>query len=127
METLILPAVITGVLAILSPFITALFTKSSMKSETKGLVGIAVSIVVAVVWVLLTGGFAVVAGPEDLAIPIGVIFGIQQAVYNQFFKDLAKDVEANVGFGAHEETDAHLEPVEVSDDAQYEVEPTKGE
>lgn len=92
-----LPVILTALLTVLAPFITAFFTKTTMSSKLKNIIALVVSAVIAAVYVVMTGGFTDVT---DYAVPVATIFGISQLIYQQAFKGLVKDVEANVGLKA---------------------------
>lgn len=88
------PAVITLIFTVLSPLITAWFTKVSMTPRVKNLIAVGISLVIAVGYVALSGGFT---GVEDIMVPLGVVYGLQQVVYNQFLRGPAAKVEADHG------------------------------
>lgn len=100
----VIPTALALVLTIVSPLIAALFTKVTMTSRTKNLVALGVSVVIAVGWVLLNGGFNGV----DIALALGSVYGLQQLIYNQILKDTAKEIEANYGVTAPD-TDVPLD------------------
>lgn len=97
MEFETVPALIVTVLTLLSPLISAFFTKLSMSPKTKNLIALGISLVIAVIYVILTGGFADVTGVEDVAVPLGIVYGLQQVVYNQFMRKHVAKVEAKRG------------------------------
>lgn len=97
MEIEALPAVVTAFLTVISPYVTALFTNFEMSSKTKNLIALGFSAVVAVVYVLLSGGFAEVTTITDLAAPLGIVYAVQQLAYNLFLKGSVKKVEATKG------------------------------
>lgn len=95
-ELQVLPTALAFILTIVSPLISAYFTKVTMSSKTKNIIALGVSVVIAVGWVLLNGGFNGV----DIVLALGSVYGIQQLVYNQLLKDTAKDIEADHGITA---------------------------
>lgn len=94
----IVPTALALVLTVVSPLISAWFTKQTMSSTTKNLIALGVSIVIAVGWVVLNGGFS--AG--EVAVAMATVYGVQQLVYNQLLKDTAKTIEAHNGVGKDE-------------------------
>lgn len=89
-----LPVALVGLLTLLSPYLTALFTRTSMSPKAKQLVAIVVAAVIAVVWVALNGGLD---SWEKFFVALPVVFGIGQAIYGLVLKDSAKIVEATKG------------------------------
>lgn len=89
-----LPVALVGLLSLLSPYITALFTRTSMSPKAKQLVAIVVSAVIAVVWVGLNGGLD---SWDKFFVALPVVYGIGQAAYGLILKDSAKIVEATKG------------------------------
>ena len=106
-----LPLLITAVLTLVSPLLTAWFTKTAMSSKTKNLVAVVMSFIIAGVYVFLEGGFNTA---DDLLVPLGVVYGLQQLIYNQFLKKLATEVEASFGLKSVEVAgqDVKVEAVE---------------
>jgi hypothetical protein len=89
-----LPSVLVGLLTLLSPYLTALFTRTSMSPRSKQVVAIIVSALIAVVWVALNGGLD---SWEKFFVALPVVFGIGQAIYGLVLKDSVKIVEATKG------------------------------
>lgn len=89
-----LPTVIVAVLTLVSPLLTALFTKVSMSPKVKNAVAVVVSALIAGAYVYMTGGFE---GVESFAVPLGVVYGLQQVIYNQFLRKTVAKVEADIG------------------------------
>ena len=85
-----IPVVLTIVITFLSPFAVAILNRVRWSSETKNLIGISVSAVIAVVYFIMTGG----VDWGNLAIAIPAVYGLQQAVYNFILKTLANRIEA---------------------------------
>lgn len=114
-----LPTTIVALLTLVSPYITAFFVKSTMKSATKNWIAVGISAVIAVVYVFTQGGFAGIAGPEEFFAALGIAYGIGQLVYNSLLKKSATKVEANYGITS-KTTDEKLDVVEtrVSDGSE---------
>lgn len=102
----VLPSALAIVLSLLSPYIVAFYTKASMSSQTKNLVALGVSLVIAVGWTVASGGFgALVIGSGvpallDSILPgLAMAYGLQQAVFNVLFKNtgLAESITNNYG------------------------------
>lgn len=108
MEEAVLPTTIVALLTLVSPYITAFFVKSTMSSQTKNWIAVAISAVIALVYVFTQGGFASIAGPEEFFAALGIAYGIGQLVYNALLKKSATKVEANYGITA-KDTDEKLE------------------
>lgn len=89
-----LPVALVGLLTLLSPYITALFTRTSMAPKAKYVVAIAVSALIAVVWVLFNGG---IDSWEKFFVALPVVFGVGQGIYGLLLKDSVKIVEATKG------------------------------
>lgn len=89
-----LPTALVVLLTIISPYVTALFTRTSMSPKAKQVIAVAVSAVIAVVYVLLNGG---VDSWEKFFVAAPVVFGIGQALYGLLLKDSVKIVEATKG------------------------------
>lgn len=86
-----LPVVITIVLTFFSPYVNAYINKVTWSSQTKNLVAIAVSLIIAVLYLVLTGG---IADWTQLSFVVPAVFGLQQAVYQFFLKNSASKFEA---------------------------------
>ena len=93
----VLPEIIYGVLALISPLLTAFFLKRNMSAQAKSWIAVVISAVIALVYVFLEGGFNNLAGPEEYAAALGIAYGIGQLVYNTLLKAPAKTVEAKYG------------------------------
>lgn len=81
------------ILGALAPFLIAIINKVKWSSTTKQLVAWATAIVLAVVWLLLSGGLAVL----DFASFVGavpVIYALSQAVYEFLLKNVLSKLEA---------------------------------
>lgn len=110
MDTTVLLNVVTAIIVIASPLLTSLFTHSAMSSRTKNSIAMIVSLVIAVVYEVLTGG---IKDWTNLAYAFPIVYGLQQAVYNTILKDLATQVEANIGAGSGAAVAPVVAPVDV--------------
>ena len=93
----VLPVALTLVLTFISPFITAYFNKVNWSPETKNLVSLLVSAVIAVVYLLLTGG---IADWSQLGVVIPAVYGLSQLVYQFLLKVPATKLEAATDKGS---------------------------
>lgn len=89
-----LPVALVGLMTLISPYITAFFTRASMSPKAKHGIAIAVSAVIAIVYVVLNGG---VDSWEKLFVAVPVVYGVGQALYGLLMRDSAKVVEATKG------------------------------
>ena len=80
-------------LGLLAPFLTAALNRVRWTSKTKHLVAFGVSIVLAVFWLVVTGGFAAFDVTAIIA-AMPAIYTISQAVYAFFVKNIASKFEA---------------------------------
>lgn len=81
------------ILGLASPFLIALINKVGWSSTTKQLVAFGVSIVLAVLWLVLTGGIAGF-GVEQLLAAVPVVYALSQAMYEFFVKNITSKLEA---------------------------------
>jgi uncharacterized membrane protein len=88
---------LTLVLTFLSPFLSAYVQKVDWSPKTKTLLAMALSLVIAVLYLLMTGG---IADWSQLAVVVPAVFGVQQAVYTFFLKNIATKFEAITEFGS---------------------------
>jgi membrane-associated HD superfamily phosphohydrolase len=94
MDTTVLLNVVTALVVVASPLLTSVFTHSAMSSRTKNSIAMIVSLAIAVVYEVMTGG---ISDWTNLAYAFPIVYGLQQAVYNTLLKSLATNVEANIG------------------------------
>jgi hypothetical protein len=92
-----IPFILTIVFTFLSPFVNAYITRVTWSSETKNLVAIAVSALIAVGYLLMTGG---IADWSQLGVVIPAVYGLQQAIYQFILKVPATKFEAATRTGA---------------------------
>ena len=84
-------AAATAVFALLLPFINAAINRVNWTSKQKSLVAWGTSILVAIAFVLITGG---IGNLWQLVIAAPAIFGYQQAIYTFLVKNIATKFEA---------------------------------
>lgn len=85
-----IPIILTLVFTFLSPFITAFLNRVQWSTETKTLMAMAVSLVIAVLYLIMTGG---IADWSQLAVVGPMVFTLQQVVYKFFVKGPANELE----------------------------------
>src|SRR4030095_9964534 len=86
--------IITGatiLFTILLPFINAWINKVTWTPKTKSLVALGTSILLAVIYVLLTGG---IGNLSQLWLAVPAIYGASQAIFQFFVKNIATKFEA---------------------------------
>lgn len=88
---------LTFVLTFLSPFLSAYVQNVDWSPKTKTLLAMALSLVIAVLYLLMTGG---IADWSQLAVVVPAVFGVQQAVYQFFLKNIATKFEAITQLGS---------------------------
>lgn len=86
-----IPIVITIIITFFSPYVNAYIQKVTWSSETKNLLAITVSLIIAVVYLIVTGG---IADWSQIGIAIPAVYGLQQATYNFILKNSATKFEA---------------------------------
>lgn len=94
MDTNVLLNIVAAVVVVASPLLTSLFTHTNMSSRTKNSIAMVVSLVIAVVYEVVSGG---ISDWTNLAYAFPIVYGLQQAVYNTILKGLATNVEASIG------------------------------
>jgi NhaP-type Na+/H+ and K+/H+ antiporter len=87
----------TAIFVIASPFINAGINRVNWTPKQKSLVAWVVAIIIAVAYVLITGG---IANIYQLFIAAPAIYGYSQAVYTFFVKNIATKFEAITSPGA---------------------------
>ena len=88
---------LTLVLTFFSPFLSAYIQKVDWSPKTKTLLAMVLSLVIAVLYLFMTNG---IADWSQLGIAIPAVYGLQQAVYNFFLKNIATKFEAITEFGS---------------------------
>jgi hypothetical protein len=91
MDPILLITAGTVLFATISPFLNAAIQRVTWTPKQKALVAWGVSIVIAIIYVLLTGG---IANLSQLVIAAPAIYGYQQAIYTFFLKNVATKFEA---------------------------------
>lgn len=85
------PLIITILITMASPYVNAYINKVTWSPEKKNLVALAVSTVIAIGYLLLTGG---IADWTQLGVVIPAVYGLQQATYQFILKVPATKFEA---------------------------------
>lgn len=88
---------LTLVLTFLSPFLSAYIQKVDWSPRTKTLLAMALSLVIAILYLFMTNG---IADWSQLAVAIPAVYGVQQGIYNFFLKNIATKFEAITEFGS---------------------------
>lgn len=85
-----LPIVIVVLLTMASPFINAAIQRVTWTAQTKSLVALAVSAVIAILYLILTGG---IADWSQLAVVAPMVYTLQQLIYQFLVKNIATKFE----------------------------------
>lgn len=88
---------LTLVLTFISPFLSAYVQKVDWSPKTKTLLALAVSLLIAVAYLAMTG---TIADWSQLAVVIPAVYGLQQLVFQFFLKNIATKFEAITEFGS---------------------------
>ncbi len=88
---------LTLVLTFLSPFLSAYIQKVDWSPKTKTLLALAMSLLIAVAYLAMTG---TIADWSQLAVVIPAVYGLQQLVFQFFLKNIATKFEAITEFGS---------------------------
>jgi len=88
---------LTLVLTFLSPFLSAYIQKVNWSPKTKTLLALAMSLLIAVAYLAMTG---TIADWSQLAVVIPAVYGLQQLVFQFFLKNIATKFEAITEFGS---------------------------
>lgn len=88
---------LTLVLTFFSPFISAYIQNVDWSPRTKTLLAMVLSLLIAVLYLLMTNG---ISDWSQIGIAIPAVYGLQQAVYNFFLKNIATKFEAITEFGS---------------------------
>lgn len=88
---------LTLVLTFISPFLSAYIQKVDWSPKTKTLLALALSLVIAVIYLVMTG---TIADWSQLAVVIPAVYGVQQLVFQFFLKNIATKFEAITEFGS---------------------------
>lgn len=88
---------LTLVLTFLSPFLSAYVQNVDWSPKTKTLLAMVLSLLIAVLYLFMTNG---IADWSQLGVAIPAVYGLQQAVYNFFLKNIATKFEAITQLGS---------------------------
>lgn len=91
-----IPITLGILLTFLLPFINAGIQKVTWSPTKKNLLAIATSAIFALVYLFLTGGI----DPANITLAIAATYGLQQAIYAFFVKNLATKFEAITSHGS---------------------------
>lgn len=92
-----LPTIVVAALTVVSPLLTSVFTRVSMTSAQKNNVAVAVSFVIAAVYVIMSGGVHDLTNVAEIAGVLPAVFTLQQLVFQNLLRGLSDKVEARVG------------------------------
>lgn len=95
-----LPVIITAILTIVSPLLTAIFTRVEMSGTTKNNIAVGVSFLIAGVYVVLNGGVQDWSDMTAVLSVVPVVYTVQQLIFANLMKGLAVKVEGKVGVGS---------------------------
>jgi len=88
---MVLPVALALVLSFLSPFLNAWIQDVNWSPQAKNLLAIATSAIVAIIYLLFTGG---IGDWTQIATVIPQVYILQQAIYQFFLKNIATKFEA---------------------------------
>lgn len=100
MDLSTLPTVIVGVLTVVSPLLTALFTHVGMDSTAKKNVAFGVSLVIAAVYVVMSQGIHDLTNLAEIAGAAPIIFTLQQLIFGNLLNSLSSVIEQKAGVKA---------------------------
>lgn len=86
-----LPSVIAALVTFLSPLLVALFNRVGWSAAVKNAVAFGVALVIAVVYLIVTGG---ITDWSNVAGAIGIIYTLQQLIFNYLLEGISSKVEA---------------------------------
>lgn len=86
-----IPEILLALITVLSPLISAVAIQSKWNDKTKNAVAFGVSLVIAVGYLVLTGG---ITDWSNIPAAVLAVYGLQQLVYMQLLRQLSKKVEA---------------------------------
>lgn len=110
-----LPIVLVIIITFFSPYVNAYIQRVTWSSETKNLVALTVSAVIALAYLIFTGG---IGDWSQISIWVPAVYGLQQAAYNFILKSSASKFEAATTKGSVVVTPAETPgTVNVSTDA----------
>lgn len=100
-----LSAVILALITIISPLFVAVATRYSWSSKTKNAVAAIVALVIALGYLVMTGG---ITDWTNVVTIIPAVYGLQQLVYTQFLKEASAHVQITVNAGKSEDFDGSV-------------------
>jgi hypothetical protein len=110
---------LTLVLTFLSPFLSAYVQNVDWSPKTKTLLAMVLSLAIAILYLVMTGG---IADWSQIGVAIPAVYGLQQAVYQFFLKNIATKFEAITQLGSLVITPSKQEgKVDVTSDATIEA------
>lgn len=110
---------LTLVLTFLSPFLSAYVQNVDWSPKTKTLLAMVLSLAIAILYLVMTGG---IADWSQIGVAIPAVYGLQQAVYQFFLKNIATKFEAITQLGSLVITPSKEEgKVDVTSDATIEA------
>lgn len=86
-----IPEILLALITVVSPLISAIAIQSKWDDKVKNAVAFGVSLLIAVGYLILTGG---IADWSNVPAAVLTVYGLQQLVYMQFMRQLSKKVEA---------------------------------
>ena len=92
-----LPIVLVIIITFFSPYVNAYIQRVTWSSETKNLIALTVSAIIALAYLFFTGG---IADWSQISIWVPAVYGLQQAAYNFILKSSANKCEAATTKGA---------------------------
>jgi drug/metabolite transporter (DMT)-like permease len=92
-----LPTVVAAVLTFVSPLLTALFTHVQMDSTAKKNVAFGVSLVIAAVYVVMSGGVKDLSNLAEIAGAAMPVFTLQQLIFGNLLRGISDKIEAKAG------------------------------
>ena len=94
---MVLPTVLAIIITFFSPYVNAYLQRVTWSSQTKNLLALTVSAVIAILYLIVTGG---IADWSQLGVVVPAVYGLQQAAYNFILKNSASRFEAATTKGA---------------------------
>lgn len=82
------------ILGAVAPFLVAIISRVGWSSTTKQLVAWGIALLLGVLWIVLTGGFAAGFTFEAFVTSVPVIYALSQAVYEFLLKNVLGKLEA---------------------------------
>lgn len=113
----VLPVALAAILTFASPFIAAIINNPKWTYQAKSLTALALSLIIAVVYLALSGQGLNWA---DLATTVPLVFSIQQLTYNFLVRDITKTIEQKT---TPTSTEVVVVPVETTPDPDTEPSP----